>query len=1171
MMRVARLFAPLVALLLATPSLAESEAADRSKGVLPVDGAGRPLNLDFEAGTLKDWKAEGDAFEGPPIEGDAVRARRGDMASGHAGKFWVGSYEKKGDAARGTLTSVPFRVTHPYASFLVGAGSRGTTRAEVVRKDNSKVIFKASGTDVEDMHPVAVDLRDHKGAEVFVRLVDDDADGWGHLNFDDFRFHDQAPKFETAVAADVVDHDGLSPEDAATAMTVPAGFKVKLFAGEPDVKQPIAFTIDDRGRLWVAEAYSYPLHVPADKARDRILIFEDADGDGHFDTRKVFADKLNLVSGLEVGFGGVYVGAAPNFLFIPDQDGDDVPDGPPVILLDGWAFQDTHETLNSFNWGPDGWLYGCHGVFTHSVVGKPGTPEAGRVPIDAGIWRYHPTRHVFEVFAEGTSNPWGVDFDDHGQAIETACVIPHLYHMIQGARYERQAGPHINPYTYDDIKTIADHRHYVGGNPHGGNGRSDTSGGGHAHAGALIYLGGAWPEEYRGSLLMNNIHGARLNRDTLEPKGSGFVGRHAPDFLMAHDRWSQVISLKTGPDGQLYMIDWYDKNQCHHFNIEGHDRTNGRIFKVEYEGASPTPVDLAKLPDDALVALQLDRNEWQVRHARRVLQERGPKPAVHEALARIAFSHPEESRRLRGLWALHATGGLDDAQVARGLDDEGPYVRAWTIQLAIDREKPPTPALLGKLAELAKADPSPVVRLYLASACQRLGLDQRSPILSGLVRHGEDAKDHNLPMMDWYAAEPLAAADPSSALRLARESEIPIVRAYLARRVAAVGTPEALAALVEALRLEDRPDALAGMLREANEALKGRTGAPMPPAWPDVYKKLSPIGAAREGATTLGLTFGDPAARDALRTVLDDPKAGAGPRRDALAALLKVRVPGLAEDMQRLAADPDLRGPAIRGLASYDDPKTPEVLLSAYEKLPAADRRDALNTLATRVASAKALLAAVESKRLPHGDLSADLVRQLHNLKDRSVDAQLSKVWGSVRETGEARVKLIARTKATLSSPPKDKDRPDVSLGRAVYAKTCAQCHTLFGEGGKVGPELTGSNRADLDYVLANVLDPDALIGKDYLAHVVATADGRTLTGIIKAEDKDAITLVTANETLVLPLSTVEDRKASEKSMMPDDLWGPLSEREIRSLIAYLASPSQVPLPAADPKEAGAR
>ena len=349
----------------------------------------------------------------------------------------------------------------------------------------------------------------------------------------------------------------------------------------------------------------------------------------------------------------MWVGAAPNFLFIPDADGDDRPDGPPRVVLDGWGSQDTHETLNSFTWGPDGWLYGCHGVFTHSRVGKPGTPDGQRVPINAGIWRYHPQRDAFEVFAEGTSNPWGVDFNDRGQAFETACVIPHLFHMIQGARYHRQAGQPFNPYTYDDIKTIAVHRHWVGATPHSGNNRSDSAGGGHAHAGAMIYLGGAWPEKYRDQIFMNNIHGARLNEDLLTPQGSGYVGNRGPDFLLANDAWSQILNLQYGPDGQMFMIDWYDRNQCHHFKIDGHDRTNGRIFKVSYGAPRPVHVDLKKLDDLELVKLQLDHNDWHVRHARRILAEREPKPGVctPQSERKILFENADETRQLRALWA----------------------------------------------------------------------------------------------------------------------------------------------------------------------------------------------------------------------------------------------------------------------------------------------------------------------------------------------------------------------------------------------------------------------------------------------------------------------------------------------------------------------------------------
>jgi putative heme-binding domain-containing protein len=832
------------------------------------------------------------------------------------------------------------------------------------------------------------------------------------------------------------------------------------------------------------------------------------------------------------------------------------------VLLDGWGQHDTHETLNSFVWGPDGWLYGCHGVFTHSRVGKPGTTAAERIPINAGIWRYHPVRGVFEVFAYGTSNPWGIDFDFRGQMFITACVIPHLYHMIQGGRYERQAGQDFNPYIYDDIKTIADHRHYLGANPHGGNGRSDSAGGGHAHSGAMIYSGGAWPAEYNGSLFMNNIHGARLNRDLLVPSGSGFIGSHAPDFLLANDLWSQIISLKTGPDGSLFMIDWYDKNQCHHNDVNGHDRTNGRIFKVSFGRPRYKAVNLARETSEALVALQSSPNEWHARHARRILQERGPDAEAAQMLAELRQKTPGNTAvALRTLLSQHAVGGLrDPAVVERALAEADPVVRAWTIQLATEQGPPPA-QVLTKFTELARTDPSPMVRLYLASAMQRLPLEKRWDTLTALVSHGEDASDHNLPLMYWYAAEPLVVADAARAAALAASASISRFQEFMARRIAALGTPESLALLVGELGRAAGSGRRLTLLMGLEEALRGRRQVDMPAAWPDVFKILGsdPDASVRSRAVALGVNFGDPAARESLRRVLDDSKAALSERQLAMAALLKVKDPALVSVLRNLVSHPQLGGQAVRGLSAYDDPETPAILIKAYPSLAPEERRDVLSTLTSRKAACRNLLAAVEAGKLSRGDLTADLVRQIRNLKDTELTAQLGRIWGTIRETSGDRARLIAQAKAMLTA--KHQQPPAPSLGRAVYAKVCQQCHTLFGTGGRVGPDLTGSNRADLDYLLSNVLDPSALIGRDYQAHVIATTDGRVLTGIIRAEDRDSITLVTANETIILPKNEVEERRTSEQSMMPEDLWKPLSEFEIRSLVSYLASPAQVPLP----------
>ena len=786
-----------------------------SAGV-PAQANGRALNFDFESGTLEDWTATGEAFRLVKAEASADPGAQG--GRGQAGAYWVGSGQA-GSVQRGTLSSVPFKVTHPYASFLVSGGGFTSTRVDLVRADVNTVIYSISGADHARLRPAVVDLRAHLGQDILIRLVDDETGAstavylrenpWAHINFDHFRFHDSRPFFPNEIAPadmstlppmDPVRHAGLAGAAAARAMTLPEGFSAGLAAAEPDVVRPIAFALDDRARLWVAEAHTYPVRAPEGQGRDRILIFEDTNGDGRLDSRKVFIEGLNLVSGLEVGFGGVWVGAAPYLLFIPVKPGEDRPAGPPQVLLDGWGHQDTHETLNTFTWGPDGWLYGTHGVFTHSKVGKPGTPEAQRQRLNAGIWRYHPTAHTFEVFAEGTSNPWGLDFNDYGHAFTTACVIEHLYHVVQGARYKRQAGQHFEPYTYDDVKTIADHVHWVGRKgPHAGNSRSGTAGGGHAHAGAMIYLGGdTWPREYRESIFMNNIHGARTNTDRLRRSGSGYAAAHGPDFLLANDSWSQMINFRYGPDGGVFVIDWYDKNQCHSNNPDVHEKTLGRIFKITHQKDKWVKVDLQKLSSDALVDLQLHRNDFYVQHARRLLQERGPDPKVHARLEGMLRDQPDVTRKLRALWALHVTGGLTDADKLQLLEHENEYVRSWAVYLLVEGRQAPA-AALRRFAALARSDQSALVRLYVASALQRVPVPDRWDTVAALLANAQDAADQNLPLMVWYAAEPLAEVDVSRALAMAAEAKLPNVFPYTVQRIAAMRTPEALRVLSERL------------------------------------------------------------------------------------------------------------------------------------------------------------------------------------------------------------------------------------------------------------------------------------------------------------------------------------------------------------------------------------
>ncbi len=774
-------------------------------------------------------------------------------------------------------------------------------------------------------------------------------------------------------------------------------------------------------------------------------------------------------------------------------------------------------------------------------------------------------RHEFEVFAHGTSNPWGVDFNDRGQAFLTSCVIPHLYQIIQGARYERQAGNHFNPYTYNDIKTAADHFHYLGAKPHGGNGKSDAAGGGHAHAGAMIYLGGQWPAEYRDSIFMNNIHGQRLNRDVLTLKGSGYVGSHGPDFLLTGDQASQILNLRYGPDGQCYMIDWYDMQACHLNDPSRHDRSNGRIYKIVYGDLKPVKVDLSKMTDIELAQMVTNNNDWYVRHSRRLLQERAAKGSIQpEAIAflkEVALKHDSETRRLRGAWALHCVGQFDDSTRDNLLKDASPFVRGWAIQLTLEKN-PCGPALLKQLVAMSAADDSPVTRLYLASAAGRLPVEQRWDLLQGLTSHAIDAADHNLPLMYWYAAEPLAAADPQRALAFALQAgkNIPIIREYMLRRIGAGADGKAVEILVDALGKATSTDTQVAFLEALKSSLAGQRRVTPPANWKAISAELQKSSDSRIQMQTqaLGVTFGDEAALAKVRSLVANASAAAEERREGLAALLGAKDPQLVPTLKQLLDDATLREAAIAGLSQYNDPDSASLILKRFANMSPSERRTSLATLAARSESAIAMLTAVEQKQIASTELTADLVRQLQYLKNDSVNKLLEKTWGTVRETAADKAKLIDEYKKLAQTATKPK--PDLGEGRAVFARTCQQCHALFGQGGHVGPDLTGSNRTNLDYLLSNIVDPSAVMAKEYQPTVVLTGDGRVVTGILKGEDERSIKLQTATALEVIPKDEIDDRKLSPVSMMPDDQLKQFKPREVVALLAYLATSQQVPI-----------
>ncbi len=1163
-----------------TTSAASTQVAikDDLGGFRPAWNESTPMNLDFEYGDLRDWSWTGAAFFNQPIKGDVVAVRRNDMRSDHQGDYWIGSFEVTGDIAFGTLTSRSFKLTQPWISFLQGGGSSSETRVELIDALDNKVIAQSVGSNTENLGRAVFNLEKSVGRSVYIKLIDNAKEGWGHINFDDFRMHSQEPKIPAAQRLPVLDkltYKSLPPDKVAEAMTLPDGFSVQTIAAEPDVRQPIAMTIDHRGRVWVAEAYQYPKRASGDEGKDRVLIFEDTDGNGTLDSHKVFADRLNLVSGIEVGFGGLWVGAAPYLLFIPDRNGDDVPDGPAIKKLEGWGYQDTHETLNSFIWGPDGWLYGCHGVFTHSDVRvvKATEEETNAGPgtkINAGIWRYHVPSETFEVFAHGTSNPWGVDFNDEGHAFLTACVIPHLYHIIPQARYQRQAGQHFNPFTYADIQTIALHRHWIGDKPHSGNNRSDSAGGGHAHSGAMIYLGGSWPEKYRNQIFMNNIHGARLNQDQLMRRGSGYVGDRAPDFLLANDLSSQILYFRSGPDGQVIAIDWYDAQQCHVNDPAKHDQSNGRIYRIAYKNAKPVQVDLANKTDSQLVSYQSDTNDWYCRTARRLLMERSGQRELEPAAVQQLESLLEDKNarvRLRALWALAACGRLNVSQLEQSLMDGDENVRGWAIRLISQAETAVrggsrrVESLWPSLVAMGKRDPSATVRLELASACQRLPAAVSKDIVSGLILHGEDDKDHNLPLMVWYAASRIAEQEPASAIEFLDSCQLDLVSEFLARQLGQMwvaqpseaSTHAFVSLLAKTAGISDSKR-LSRWLDSILISLESKRTMAAPVGWTDLSGRFlnhSDQNVRLRGAQ-LASKLNDRDAIDQLRAKAVSESSSESERIASLNILKQVRAPGASEIAFGMLANQAFRPAALSTIADTMDVDHAKRVIEIAATWPeSAERRLAWFTLLRRASTAEVLLKSLESKKVASNELTAEMVQQIQRLNSPPLMALVEQVWGNVRTVDEDKKKAVAKIRSIVESQA---NIPDVQMGKQVFSRICGQCHVLFGEGGKIGPELTGSNRRDLNYLLENIMDPSAVMAREYQPWVVQTIDDQTITGLLRQATTDSIRLQTATDEVVLYTSDIVQRKQSKSSMMPSDLLTPLTEQEIQGLFAYLQS-----------------
>ena len=632
--------------------------------------------------------------------------------------------------------------------------------------------------------------------------------------------------------------------------------------------------------------------------------------------------------------------------------------------------------------------------------------------------------------------------------------------------------------------------------------------------------------------------------------GSGFTASHKEDFLSANNAQWIGFSLEIGPEGGLYALDWHDADIC---GQEVMHKETGRVFRItpkqslakDWEGRYE---DLRKLSDFELVNLQLSESDWHARRARVILQGRAVYQSIsQEAQARlqaIFVSKGDANHRLRAFWTQSIVGAATEHNLMAALEDSDEYVRAWAIQFLC--EEPPSPEVVTRLVKMTN-DPSAVVRLYLAAAMQRIEPSQRWELAAGLITNQKDEQDHNIPKMIWFAIEPLIAANPQKALDLASESKIGLISNHIARRLVDAGS---LVILFDGLKKTGV--ARRSLLQGTYDGLEGQTNMTVPNNWEALYASLQNDPELSEIALNISQKFGDLEANQFFLKQLDREDIDEDQRITAIKKLAANQEPQLAKKIPQLLEIPALRIAAIQAIANFEEASgryLAQLVLDSYPSYDVLERQETIQTLAARSYSGWMLAEAIKSEKIPKRDIPSYTARQLR----RVVGSGFLEIWGPLQKENSENLRAIEHYKEWLTA--ERMATGDLLKGKQGFQTQCASCHNLYGNGGNIGPELTGANRTDVAYLLSNIMDPSGVVQDDYKLVTLTTTDGRTYLGNVINENTRNLTLrVIGQEPVVISQSSIQSRDVSERSMMPEGLLDHLSENEIIDLFSYLMS-----------------
>lgn len=958
------------------------------------------------------------------------------------------------------------------------------------------------------------------------------------------------------------------PQEAVKKFKHRSDVAIDLMAHEPVVEQPLYVSWDSKGRMWVTQyrqyqfpaglkIVSYDQHLRAkfdkvplppprgDKGADKITVFEDTDGDGFFDKHEDVITGLNIASAALHGMGRIWVLNPPYLLSYPDADFDAKPDGDPEVELSGFGLEDTHSVATNLQWGMDGWLYGANGSTTTGNVSSANTKNVkweGQC-----IWRYHPKKKTFEIYAEGGGNTFSLDIDSKGRIFSGTNGATRGMHYEQGSYGIKgwgKHGPLTNPYAFGWFEHM---RH------EGDNKRFPQA--------FAIYEGGLLGSAYEGKTIAPNALQNLVYVSQLIPDGSTFRTKDEEQLMTTTDRWFRPVWAGVGPDGGFYMADWYDTRLSHVSPVDDWHKTSGRIYRVRPAAGAPKlkPFDLSKASGEELLGYLSHQNEWFRKQA--VLEIAWRKqPDLAPKLSEML----DGPQGLEALWALdmldHSFEGqnksVQDLRYAaqeKAMRSKDPYLRRWAVKMVGDAG-----GLSFCSLDTLHNETHPEVRAQILATAKRL------PAVLALPRlWAGDADDESghLQLLAWWALESkaekerLAVIDfifctPFSSSTLFRDH----LAEKLARRYALAGGEENFRSCADLLGMTKDETLRSKFIAGIASAFEG---AEMPKLPEVLQKALNDYMAKQSGGDlTLALRSGNADALKKAIKLLEDKKESNTARiaiAKTLAELGKQEAVMPMVALLKSSAAPSLKRGILQAAAKFDDKRLPEALLLGWEGQIAGDkalREDALRVMAGRKEWAQILMSFVNEWKVPAKHFTIDIVRQLSLHKDPDIDASIEKHWKGLLATGPTPEKKreAERIKAVLKTGLGDAEK-----GKLQFTARCAICHKLFGEGGAIGPELTGYDRTNADFWLDNLFTPSLEIREGFGAYIVKTKGGQILTGLMDAQDANGIVIKDmANNKTPVKQADIEKLEASPVSLMPEGLTTGMSDADLKDFFAYL-------------------